>query len=222
LSYISKFLPALPVPFGNGLSTFAIGVLAGLLGWQWLVKRKPVRQSKLDALKDATQIGDLTPAYRLLVVRAIDDEASLTMALGTIFSYATVTSIACVYAVYFGALEMSPLIKLWSPWIVELARSQHPTIMFLLMVLFIMFMVSRSVHGRELAVSPMECQINTQSTPDAVSLSKIVTLVRRKYVKSLRHGIYDYEDCAKVISDWVRFRLGGTVGTARASSQPTL
>ncbi len=53
----------------------------------------------------------------------------------------------------------------------------------------------------------MECQINTQSAPDAVGLSKIVTLVRRTYVKSLRHGIYDNEDCAKAISDWVRSRL---------------
>jgi hypothetical protein len=29
-------------------------------------------------------------------------------------------------------------------------------------------------------------------------------LVRRTYVKSLRHGIYEHEDCAKAISDWVR------------------
>jgi hypothetical protein len=207
LSYISGFLPALPVPFGNGLSTIAIGVLAGFLGWLWLDKRKPVRQSKLDALKDATQIGALTPAYRLLVVRAIDDEASLTMALGTIFSYATVTSIAYIYAVYFGVLEISLLLKLWSSWVPELTNSGYVIIMFLLTVLFIMFMVSRTVHGRELARSPVECQINTQSTPDAVSLPKIVTLVRRKYVKSLRHGIYGHEDCPKVISDWVRLRL---------------
>ena len=68
-------------------------------------------------------------------------------------------------------------------------------------------MVSRSVHGRELAVSPMECQINTQSTPDAKGLSEIITLVRRNYVKSLRHGIYDHEDCDKAISDWVRSQL---------------
>jgi hypothetical protein len=74
------------------------------------------------------------------------------------------------------------------------------------MVLFGMLMVARSAHGRELAVSPMECQINTQSTPDATG-TKIITLVRHTYVKSLRHGIYDHEDCAKTISDWVRFRL---------------
>ena len=208
LSYVLSFLPALPVPFGKRPSTFAIGVLVGFLAWRWLRKQKPARQNKLEALKDATQMGDLTPVDQLLVVRAIDDEASLTMALGTIFNYATVTSIACVYAVFFGVLEISLLIEqLWSSWLVELARPAYAAIMFSLMVLFIMFMVSRTVHGRELARSPIECQINTQSTPDAVSLSKIITLVQRKYVKSLRHGIYDHEDCAKTISDWVRSQL---------------
>jgi hypothetical protein len=68
-------------------------------------------------------------------------------------------------------------------------------------------MVSRMVHGRELAISPMECQINTQSAPDATDLSQVVTLVSRKYVKSLRHGIYEHENCASAISDWVRAQL---------------
>lgn len=70
-----------------------------------------------------------------------------------------------------------------------------------------LLMVSRAVHGRELAASPMECQINTQSTPDGVG-TRIVTLVRRTYVKSLRHGIYDHEHCARTISDWVHSQLG--------------
>ena len=56
----------------------------------------------------------------------------------------------------------------------------------------------------------MECQINTQSTPDAAGLSRIVTLVRRAYVKSLRHGIYDHEECAKSISDWIHSQLCAT------------
>src|SRR5262245_64941529 len=77
----------------------------------------------------------------------------------------------------------------------------------LILILFGLLSVARSAHGRELAVSPMEIQINTQSAPDAKGLSEIVTLVRRTYVKSLRHGIYDHEDCAKTISDWVRAQL---------------
>ena len=77
----------------------------------------------------------------------------------------------------------------------------------LILILFGLLSVARTAHGRKLAVSPMELQINTQSAPDAKGLSEIVTLVRRTYVKSLRHGIYDHEDCAKTISDWVRSQL---------------
>jgi hypothetical protein len=77
----------------------------------------------------------------------------------------------------------------------------------LILILFGLMSVARAAHGRELGTSPMELQINTQSAPDATSLSRIVTLVRRTYVKSLRHGIYDHEDCAKTISDWIRSRV---------------
>ena len=50
-------------------------------------------------------------------------------------------------------------------------------------------------------------QINTQSTPDAKGLLETITLVSQTHVKSLRHGIYDHEDCAKTISDWARSQL---------------
>src|SRR5262249_12853078 len=53
----------------------------------------------------------------------------------------------------------------------------------------------------------MECQTNTQSTPDAKGLLETITLVSQTHVKSLRHGIYDHEDCAKTISDWARSQL---------------
>jgi hypothetical protein len=58
----------------------------------------------------------------------------------------------------------------------------------------------------------MECQINTQSAPDRHYLSQIVTLVSQSYVKSLRHGIYEHEFCAKAITDWARAAWGGGVG----------
>ena len=77
----------------------------------------------------------------------------------------------------------------------------------LILFLFGLLAVARSAHGRELARSPMECQINTQSTPDAKGLLEIITLVPQTHVKSLRHGIYDHEDCAKTIANWVRSEL---------------
>jgi hypothetical protein len=63
----------------------------------------------------------------------------------------------------------------------------------------------------ELAISPMECQIDTQSAPDAIDLPRIVTLVCQSYVKSLRHGIYEHQLCARAVADWVRAQLEAAV-----------
>jgi len=146
-------------------------------------------------------------AQRLLIIRAIDDEASLTLALGTILGYATtaiIVAICTIISFTFTHLNIKSfqLITSFLEWkIVTLAAY---IISVLILGLFGIFMLSRAVHGRELSWSPMECQISTHSTPDAIGLSKIVTLVRRTYVKSLRHGIYEDEDCVKTILNWVR------------------
>jgi hypothetical protein len=170
-------------------------------------RRDLARQNKVTALRNATQLGKLVSAQRLLVIRAIDDEASLTMAFGAIVNYLISRSIGYIL-VLFLALFPALLVAEVSLQAFE----SYFSVAFLGCTILgftlpLILMVSRTVHGRELAVSPMECQINTQSAPDAKGLSEIVTLVRHTYAKSLRHGIYDHEDCAKTISDWVRFRL---------------
>jgi hypothetical protein len=56
-------------------------------------------QEQVNALKDATELGELVSvsAKRLLVIRAIDDEASLALAVGTILSHVTARFITYVY-----------------------------------------------------------------------------------------------------------------------------
>ena len=163
--------------------------------WWWVWRRATARHNRIKALNDATQLSDPGSTQRLLVIRAIDDEASLVLALGTIFNYLTTMLIVTAYSLFgvvvgvttwlAGKAAKDVFFPLQAGW-------------FVLTVLLLgMLIVSRSAHGRELAVSPMECQVKTQSAPDAVYLSKIVTLVSRRYVKSLRHGIYGHEDCAK-------------------------
>jgi hypothetical protein len=176
----------------------------------WLVfGRATARQNQLDALKEATRLREVVSAQRLLVIRAIDDEASLAMAVGAIANYLTATSILFVCYLFFFLLPIlsMDIIPVWA------LRALVAGVFALIVMLFGAFMVSRTVHGRELAVSPIECQINTQSAPDAIDLSGVITLVSRKYVKSLRHGIYEHENCAKAISDWVRSQLGGGKST---------
>ena len=135
------------------------------------------------------------------------------MALGTIVNFLTERFILNVFTFVFPLLVGMGVIgwqldwlsmKSW--WNVTIIVALMSGVIVLVIMMYSLLMTSRLVHGRELATSPMECQINTQSTPDGVG-AKIVTLVRDTYAKSLRHGIYDHEDCAKTVSDWVRFRL---------------
>jgi hypothetical protein len=192
-------------------------VLVGLFAWWWILGRAPARQNKLDALKNATRLGKLASAQRLLVIRAIDDEASLTLALGAILNYLTERFILYMLFLYFVfVLTLIPVVRVqlvhW--FSMEAIFFVGQGCVTLTIMLLGILMLSRSVHGRELVRSPMECQINTQSAPDAKGLSEIITLVRHTFVKSLRHGIYDHEDCAKTISDWVRSQLStaGEIG----------
>src|SRR5262249_33581912 len=150
-----------------------------LISW-WTSDRAPARQNRVQALKDATELGAPASTQRLLVIRAIDDEASLILAFGTILNYLTTIGIVSVLFIFFilgfianrwGTLE-AVFPRLMAGWLV------------LTISLLGLLMLSRSAHGWELAVSPMECQINTQSTPDATGLSRIVTLVRRTFVRS--------------------------------------
>jgi hypothetical protein len=71
------------------------------MGWWWIVHRAPARQNHLDALKNATQLGEFALAQRFLVIRAIDDEASLTLALGAIVNYVNSYYICCSRPSFF-------------------------------------------------------------------------------------------------------------------------
>ena len=75
--------------------------LSALMGWWWIVRRAPARQKQLEALKNATRLGEIVSAQRLLVIRAIDDEASLTLALGAIVNYVTARFITYVLLLLF-------------------------------------------------------------------------------------------------------------------------
>jgi hypothetical protein len=205
-------------------------VFAGF-GWWYLLSDRAVlkRRNHVEELRTATRLGEIVSAQaqRLLIIRAIDDEASLGLAFGTIVNYVTTRAIT-----YVRWLILTPIVI---PLTYILVRFLHKSLLeeeewyedaikvgpsALILILFGLLSVARSAHGSELAVSPMELQINTQSAPDAKGLSEIVTLVRRTHVKSLRHGIYDHEDCAKTISEWVRSQLVPRLG--QVSSEGSL
>jgi hypothetical protein len=177
------------------------------VSWWWIVRRAPHRQNQLNALEAATRLGQLVPAQRLLVIRAIDDEASLVLAAGAIINFMAARFMVLVLYLYFILTFVTLYGRDW------VGRYAYPSALFGFVILTLLMlgvlMLARVVHGWELAKSPMECQINTQSVPDGVNLSQIVTLVSREYTGSLQHKSYEHKDCAKQIADWVRSRLPG-------------
>jgi preprotein translocase subunit YajC len=200
-----EFWNVLPSLIGTAVAL----ILLGFIYWYWFSQRATARrQNQVEALRDATRLGDRVSvqAQRLLIIRAIDDEASLVLALGTIGNYITTRAIKYVLWIILAPISLI-LIPVFEEQWYEYEGAVQVGCSALILILLSLLSVARTAHGRELAVSPMELQINTQSAPDAKGLSEIVTLVRRTYVKSLRHRIYDHEDCAKTISDWVRSRL---------------
>jgi hypothetical protein len=89
ITWAVSFLPTTALPLDALKLVMVVGAI--VTGFDWWVYRRaaPARKKRLDALEDATRLGKLTPSQRLLVIRAIDDEASLALALGTIVNYLT-------------------------------------------------------------------------------------------------------------------------------------
>jgi hypothetical protein len=206
-------------PFGDSnwiflhiLIIFAIFYSAvAFIASNWLSEKGDARrQNQVDRLVDATRLGEIVApqAQRLLIIRAIDDEASLLMALGTISSYVTSKAIKLVFRTGWMIFLIIVIVAIFIT-VLKGKETEASKVVWsaLILILLGLYSATRTAHGRELARSPMECQVSTHSTPDAIGPSKIVTLVRRTFVQSLRHGIYDHEDCPKTISDWVHSQL---------------
>jgi hypothetical protein len=206
-----KILPSdvLLIFVGTLITLAVLLLLYRFIGRNWLSpESQRARQNRVEALRDATRLGEIVSAQaqRLLIIRAIDDEASLALALGTISNYVITRAIMYVLWIALVPLPVTLILLIFRHQWYSLDDVTVASCAFILILLGPL-LVARTAHGHELASSPMECQISTHSTPDAIGLSRIVTLVRRTFVKSLRHGIYDHEDCAKAISDWVRSQL---------------
>jgi hypothetical protein len=206
-----------PLLIGGAVSL----VFVGLLWWYFFSKRATRRrENHVEILRTVTRLGAIVSAQaqRVLIIRAIDDEASLTLALSTIANFFITRAIRYIRWIVFGpigAILLSIIVgRYFVSWAQEDSLKQlnwyedviQVGFCSLILFLFGLLSVARSAHGGELARSPMELQINTQSAPDAKGLSEIVTLVRRTHAKSLRHGIYDHEDCAKTIAAWAQSR----------------
>ena len=115
---------------------------------------------------DATRLGEIVApqAQRLLIIRAIDDEASLVLALGTIGSYVTSKAIKLVFRGWFWIFVIIIIVAIFiAAFKGKETETSKVVWSALILILLGLYSVARAAHGRELARSPMECQINTHS-----------------------------------------------------------
>src|SRR5262249_27265383 len=87
--------------------------------WWWQYRRHAARQNQINALYYATQLDGSNSGQRLLMVRAVEDEASLVLALGTIINYLTSRTIRIALLIFVPGLfallayELYELKKWW-------------------------------------------------------------------------------------------------------------
>jgi hypothetical protein len=156
-----------------------------------------------------------------LIIRAVDDEASLTLAAGAIAN--RLTSLMFVsgagLAFWIGTL-LAPviLVQYWNDDLQNTLQN-HSAVAFYVVVAFpaISFLllaacgIFKAVYGRELLFGALRVEINSQSVPDIAGQIAAFTLppVRSRNAR-LRHSIYDEEMVVPALVAWIRASIGPT------------
>jgi len=172
-------------------------------------------------------------ASRMLVIRGVDDEASLSLAAGSIGSRLS-------YLVLVGAIPALVTMAMFLFFLSELFEWAVNVLLGIMMlcsylgalIFFFVPGVFKSFFGREFLVNALVCDISVDSAPDTVGQVEVITLrpvevVRKNFSiptdpqrleeipnfmgmpfsKSswhLRHGIYNHPDCVDEIVRWLR------------------
>jgi len=202
-----------------------VAILGALLFYGFIRLRRSLRlrgRERIARLEETTSHVVLSRFKgRFLVLRAIDDEASLVLAMGSVgtrlanllFSLYgfNLTTVFVVSAVVLGAGELvsgGPLGRMHLDWVGDLLRVVYFAVFWIIILappaVLLLVLVSgafRSVFGREIFNAPLACDVNSHSVPD-ISGVTVVTLRGEGAVRSLRHGLYELPGVVRVIAEW--------------------
>lgn len=192
-----------------------IGTFARAVSKWTIIRMSPSKPSH-PALSKASRLAEMSSGCiprNLLVLRGIDDEASLLLAAAAISSRTTRTilspaarvvswsSIIAVMAIFLrvGLAESAPAF---------IPPPASTAILFLLIefgffCLVLFGALSRYGYGKELFMGAWGCDVNVHSVPDVQHNADVVTLTQSKIPSSMRHSLYQNENCALVIARWV-------------------
>lgn len=154
-----------------------------------------------------------------LIIRAVDDEASLTLAAGAIANRLTnLMFVSGAGLTFWIGTLIAPLIlvQYWNHDLQDTLRN-YSAVLFYIVVAFpaIFFLllaacgVFKAVYGRELLFGALRAEINSQSVPDIAGQIAAFTLppVRSRNAH-LRHSIYDEEMVIPALVTWIHASIG--------------
>jgi hypothetical protein len=155
-------------------------------------------------------VGGSSPP--ILVVRGVDDEASLALAAGSIGSRVSSVFLFILIPVVlnFGLLVLLLLGRFGGSLVAERIDplSLWLTNACVLGALALVFLpgTCKAVFGREFFRTAFVCEIAADSAPDLSARADVVTLspVGTKRTLRLRHYIYDHLECVNTIVRWMR------------------
>jgi len=186
-----------------GFGSMAAGVVVGFFVAASLLDETSDRPLKIQ--EAAAHNSRDAAAPRMLVLRGVDDEAALSLAVGAIGARLS-------YIILFSTIRWVLL-----AWIVVLLFGKFlldkGTVDLLLMRLiavsaigafafFFLFGVFKAAFGKEFLIGAMRCEIAVDSMPDTAGPIHAVTLAPD--IKASRHGIYSHPQCVTEIVDWLR------------------
>lgn len=235
------FLPAFYAGLGFlGIDVDAvpdwINTLVFVLGWLLaativLFIIGPGFGNREDRLLEATRDGVACDfATNMLVLRGIDDEATLALAAGAIgnrlsfrliriTAFGLVVVLALLFYVHFsqsGPAYIRDNLATLSQWMLWLAG---PALGLFFAVLSGLF---KAVYGRELVLRSLLCQINSHSAPDQPGGLWVITLSpSKRELRGLRHGLYEHEGAVPAVVNWILRQTRPDDAKAAAGSSTT-
>jgi hypothetical protein len=151
----------------------------------------------------------------ILVIRGVDDEATLTLAVGAIGNriigklyqiIAIFSALLVPLCLWYGPNSLVPHI----PHLDEFQNWYFATLLPIPAVALLCLTLSglfRSVYGRELSFGTFFMQMKSHSTPDSDRLTALTFPPRELRLGGLRHGIYDHEEVCETIAAWIERQI---------------
>lgn len=171
------------------------------------------------ALIEASYYPPYDGGFEFLIVRGVEDEASMALMFGAlgnrivdvliaISAYLIIVSgiaLIVVAAVHYWALVLGYDIPTAGPLAFTFWMLLGVSCCVYLGTRFAAF--CRSLFGRELYASPLELAVSANTVPDLRALAQVITLPRLHQADiSLLHSLYNHERCAQEIVCWLNER----------------